>query len=72
MKGEIKMENINSTFLVLKIREDKDNGKILFRLNVVKNPQLLHSCNSCREEHVGGTHPGKIIIDPRNLLLTSI
>jgi hypothetical protein len=27
MKGEIKMENVNSTFLVLKIREDKDNGK---------------------------------------------
>ena len=27
MKGEIKMENTHSTFLVLKIREDKDNGK---------------------------------------------
>ena len=28
MKGEIKMsENVNSTFLVLRISEDKDNGK---------------------------------------------
>ena len=27
MKGEIKMENTHSTLLVLKIREDKDNGK---------------------------------------------
>ena len=27
MKGEIKMENTHSTFLVLKIKEDKDNGK---------------------------------------------
>ena len=27
MKGEIKMENTHSTFLVLKIREDKDNSK---------------------------------------------
>jgi hypothetical protein len=28
MKGEIKMEkNVYSTFLVLKIKEDKDNGK---------------------------------------------
>ena len=26
MKGEIKMENTHSTFLVLKISEDKDNG----------------------------------------------
>ena len=27
MKGGIKMENTHSTFLVLKIREDKSNGK---------------------------------------------
>ena len=27
MKGEIKMENTHSTFLVLRISEDKDNGK---------------------------------------------
>jgi len=26
MKGEIKMENTHSTFLVLRISEDKDNG----------------------------------------------
>ena len=27
MKGEIKMENTHSTFLVLRISEDKDNGR---------------------------------------------
>ena len=40
MKGEIKMsENVNSTFLVLRISEDKDNGKT--EIDVVEGFDLM-------------------------------
>ena len=40
MKGEIKMENVNSTFLVLKIREDK-NPKGQTEITVAKGFDTL-------------------------------
>jgi hypothetical protein len=39
MKGEIKMENTHSTFLVLRISEDKDNGKA--EVDVVESFDLM-------------------------------
>jgi hypothetical protein len=39
MKGEIKMENTHSTFLVLRISEDKDNGRT--EIDVVESFNLM-------------------------------